>query len=131
MHPRRLFLGRVSIATGARDSATNKNKRFKGVRPQLICAATDLASKPLADFVPGAQAEPSGGDNGKMETTVWGLGLFLGFRVDRENGKAHGNCNNGLYRGYLGVHRVLDGFNRDNGKENGNYDITIGYWGPP
>ena len=74
MHPRRLFLGRVSIATGARDSATNKNKRFKGVRPQLICAATDLASKPLADFVPGAQAEPSGGDNGKNGN------YYLGFR---------------------------------------------------
>ena len=38
MHPRQLFLGRVSIATGVRDSTTNKNKRFKGFRPQLKCA---------------------------------------------------------------------------------------------
>ena len=37
MHPRQLFLGRVSIATGVRDSTTNKNKRFKGFRPQLKC----------------------------------------------------------------------------------------------
>ena len=36
MHPRQLFLGRVSIATGVRDSTTNKNKRFKGFRPQLL-----------------------------------------------------------------------------------------------
>ena len=36
MHPRQLFLGRVSTATGGRDSTTNKNKRFKGFRPQLI-----------------------------------------------------------------------------------------------
>ena len=35
MHPRQLFLGRVSIATGVRDSTTNKNKMFKGFRPQL------------------------------------------------------------------------------------------------
>ena len=35
MHPRQLFLGRVSIATGGRDCTTNKNKRFKGFRPQL------------------------------------------------------------------------------------------------
>ena len=35
MYPRQLFLGRVRIATGVRDSTTNKNKRFKGFRPQL------------------------------------------------------------------------------------------------
>ena len=37
MHPRQLFLGRISIATGIRDSTTNKNKRFKGFRSQLHC----------------------------------------------------------------------------------------------
>ena len=36
MHPRQLFLRRVSIATGVRDSTTNENKKFKGFRPQLI-----------------------------------------------------------------------------------------------
>ena len=35
MHPLQLFLRRVSIATGVRDSTTNENKRFKGFRPQL------------------------------------------------------------------------------------------------
>ena len=38
MYPRQLFLGRVSIATGIRDSTINKNKRFKGFRPQLNCS---------------------------------------------------------------------------------------------
>ena len=37
MHPRQLFLGRVSIVTGVRDSTTNTNKGFKGFRPQLSC----------------------------------------------------------------------------------------------
>ena len=35
MHPSQLSLGHVSIATGGRSSATNKNERLKGFRPQL------------------------------------------------------------------------------------------------
>ena len=45
MHPRQLFLGRVSIATGVRDSTTNKNKRFKGFRPQLNLITTSPGSR--------------------------------------------------------------------------------------
>ena len=40
MHPCQLFLGRVSLATGARDSATKKQHRFKGFRPQLHCKSS-------------------------------------------------------------------------------------------
>ena len=47
MYPRQLFLGRVSIATGIRDSTTHKNKRFKGFRPQLICYLLKR------DYIPG------------------------------------------------------------------------------
>ena len=35
--------------------------------------------------------------------------------------KKNGNLYNGLYRGYIGVYRVLWRLYRDNGKENLNY----------
>ena len=54
MHPRQLFLGRVSIATGGRDSTTNENKRFKGFGPQVRLGGKKLGS--IGNFLKSAPA---------------------------------------------------------------------------
>ena len=43
------------------------------------------------------------------------LGLYW------DNGKENENYYNGLYRGYIGLYRVILELYWDNGKENGNY----------